>query len=380
MRRWAMEMWRCYLPAYGTVLFLVVGGVRNLSAQEVVTIHERAGCPTCRIEVGPPLPLRGNFEGGSILSVAVAISRDGNGLLYVFYDGSRDRVDIFLPDGSFSGDAIGERGDGPGEFRTITEAWVSGDALFVYDPGLARLTEFDLATRAVRRTAPLPGHFETLILEDGKAVLSGPVRTRESAGHPLHIYDSSGTWENSFGLDEAVLRPDLSTFLLREMTLADPASFWAAPKNEYRVERWNTRGQRTQVLLGQRPWFERWSVHHARSRDTPPQPILADLSVDSTGLLWVMLSVAHEHWKEALSTSVDQEGNPMLEPGRPYRVAVVEVIDPATGTLLATRRFPYFNVRFAGPGLLMRSWIDRSYLPRAEIIPISLVGHRRPRQ
>lgn len=68
----------------------------------------------------------------------------------VVADGGSTRLKVFGRDGALV-DAIGGRGEGPGEFRRIDHfARLPGDSLVVWDLGLARVTVFDPAGAAVR--------------------------------------------------------------------------------------------------------------------------------------------------------------------------------------------------------------------------------------
>lgn len=109
-----------------------------------------------------------NDEFGKITSLAV----DARGNVYVA-DAMNHRVDVFAPDGS-QVSSIGRRGDGPGEFRTVTHVAVGrGDTLFVFDAQAQRVTRFAglpegvlAGTISVRRP-DASANYQVLVTERG---------------------------------------------------------------------------------------------------------------------------------------------------------------------------------------------------------------------
>jgi hypothetical protein len=362
--------WACVVPALIAALVQAPDGA---SAQPVLPVDSTIACASCSIGFGEPVRLEGQFEDGALQNVGPVI-RGPDGRFFVFYEGDRTYIDVFTPEGRSAGQRIGRTGDGPGEFRTIALFRVDGERLFAYDLALQRATLFDLASGDIGATLHLPPHTDALMLPDGRHLLSGAVRTREGAGYPLHLHGPDGAWLASFGVDTPRLSPGGSAVLWRALAPAGSTGFWAAPPNEYRVELWGHDQVLQRTLLAQRAWFEKWETRVPfRSRTQPPETNLFQISIDEEGLLWVLLIVADERWREAVGTEVDERGTPVLVPGIPYRRMVLEVIDPAEGKLLARHRFePFLSISFAAPGYLTKSWSDGIGLPRAEVIPVRL--------
>jgi hypothetical protein len=362
------------VPLGAFLALAFAGATLPATAQVTVRVDSTAACTTCQIELGLSLELSGPFQDGSLPHAGLMLLGE-DGRVYGLFEGHRDQVHVYGPDGSFSGQQIGGRGEGPGEFQALTYMHLQEGVLRTFDAFLLRRTDFDLRTGEVLRTVSLPLHWQSLVLEEGVTVLSGSVATRDAAGHPLHVYDADGVWLRSFGFDEPVLRPDLRSRLHRQLAASGASTFWAAWMNAYRIEEWDTEGRLVRVLVGDRSWFEPWEVRPGpRSRDIPPSPSVRDISVDSEGLLWVLFTVPAANWADALSDEVDVDGSALLLPGRPYRESILEVIDPLAGHVLARRRIPAGGLSFAGPGTLVSSWIDADGLPRGELTPVRVTG------
>jgi hypothetical protein len=249
---------------------LVSDGAAHAAVQTAV-LDSLVRCTSCRIEIGAPIPLRGSFEFGSLLSEAARVHRDEDGWIHVVY-WQEPVIHVHRPDGTPAGRRIGRRGQGPGEFARINSLQIEGRTGHVYDALQGRWTVVDMNTGAATRTAPLPRGNRMAVLGDGRAVVSGPVALRETAGHPLHVFGPDGVWQGSFGLHEPTLRPDLTVLLWRWLHPVGTTMFWAAPMNEYRVELWDADGRLLRTLVGERQWFPPWYSAEANSgsRDRPP--------------------------------------------------------------------------------------------------------------
>lgn len=64
---------------------------------------------------------------------------------------------FFASDGAFLG-SVGGRGEGPGEFASLTSLEPFGDTLVAVDQGLSRISFVDVGRRVVTRTMSLPFH------------------------------------------------------------------------------------------------------------------------------------------------------------------------------------------------------------------------------
>jgi hypothetical protein len=173
-------------------------------------------------------------------------------------------------------------------------------------------------------------------------VVSGPVRTVNAAGFPLHAMDATGM-RSSFGTRTPGLMPDLEARFWRVLAPRRGGEVWAVHSMNYIIESWNRDGRRTSAFARNVPWFPEWQGwrNHfdrptARAQPTPPDPVIHHVFEDEAGLLWLVIIVAEENWRPLLR----------LEPRRPtprHRDAelfdtIVEVIDPARREVLVHAR------------------------------------------
>jgi hypothetical protein len=187
------------------------------AAQPVLTSDSASRCSSCRIELGPPIRLTGEFEDGALLNTAAVIRYSQSGQIYVRYTSNGSEIYLHRADGGFAGRRVGRRGSGPGEFQHIKHLHTTDTSLIAFDWLQTRLTEIDTRTYAVLRTLIIPDHHRLGLLDDGSLVLSGSIARRESAGFPLHVYAPDGRWQRSLGASEPVLRPGSEVALVRAL-------------------------------------------------------------------------------------------------------------------------------------------------------------------
>ena len=136
----------------------------------------------------------------------------------------------------------------------------------------------------------------------------------------------------------------------RQLAAGGGGRVWAAYQNRYEVELWDTAGRRLRRLARDAEWFDiyrsdefsaRNRRHLLRERERGNRlapslqypPRVTALEQDGRGRLWTLVSVAPEKPEDRRNT-------------------IVEVIDPAAGRIVASRRFPMAVAGFAAPGLV----------------------------
>ena len=234
----------------------VQAGARGLTQQSVV--DSAVACTACRLDVSSPIRLRGVVDGG-LPNTAAVVQRAADGTLYVVYDGEYSSIVAHRADGVFAGQRFGRRGGGPAEYSRIKHAVLTADTIRAFDYLLSRRTDINRVSGALIRTVPFPDHARLIVLADGRTVLGGSIRSRSTAGQPLHIFDSTGKWQRSWGVNNPALHPGLGPLLSRRMAPVAGTTFWAAPVNEYRLELWNADGALLRSLVAPRAWFPRWT-------------------------------------------------------------------------------------------------------------------------
>jgi hypothetical protein len=130
--------------------------------------------------VGDPLLVIGAATGASDYEFArvsgAAMLSDGR---IVVVDGGSYEIRLFDRDGRFL-TRVGQRGQGPGEFMSISKLIVMpGDSLLVWDLSLRRSTVLSPDRRAVRVLPPGGGNLLVGMLADGSRLMSAEQSTAE---------------------------------------------------------------------------------------------------------------------------------------------------------------------------------------------------------
>lgn len=318
-------------------------------------------CPRCEIVLSRPVVLD-KWENGEGLPIrngarapAVDVDRSGQILLGTWnaevgpplvFDGRTGR---FLR-------TLGTKGQGPGEFLASHALQVlPGDSVLVWDGANNRFSLLGPGPehRFVRGVYPPKSArvSRVLRLRNGQLVMAGSIpvlgRSPETAmaGQPLHVFSAAGDHLISFGAVEPKLIPGLDYTLGRVLAESpDGKGFWSAPiYGDPVFALWGPNGKQIRTLRRRLPsWFVQTEGYRPPTRAKPPTSLITDIEVDAEGLLWVVMRVHDPTWKEGLSsTSRRVEGVEINDIVDWFRVwdTVVEVIDPVTRSILATRRF-----------------------------------------
>jgi hypothetical protein len=285
-----------------------------------------------------------------------------------------DVIYVYAEDGSFQ-EALGQSGQGPGEFQLIRRVAISGTTAAVFEAS-GKMSLIDLRSDSFLRAIALPrSSWDTVFLRSGVMVLSGPLRTRDTAGYPIHVFNDEGTWQNSFGVDEPAYNGSLRVFLLRELTAeAGGDTFWAAPLNQLRFEQWRVDGTLLRTLVAERDRFAPW--WEPLDATGVPRPLVNDIFVDEAGLLWVLYWVPKPDWRRYMEPAYDYgrpTGGLQVKPGETNIDAVLEVIDTDTGELVTRAKLQEPWTKFADGHLLWRSSEDPdTSLITVHIVPVTL--------
>jgi hypothetical protein len=223
----------------------------------------------------------------------------------------------------------------------------------VADVLLKRLTMIapDLSIARTRSLAYTPSlYMPDLVLDDGSFILAVQVQTPDNIGYPIHRLDSVGAIVRSFGIDTPQFRPDLSRLLTRVVAPSRGGGIWAAAPGRYIIDRWDPEsGRRDARIIVPSPWF-RESDRSDRQTEHP-QPVIVGLWEDEHSLLWVLLRDGNSDWRPPEL--------PVHAPHDPESYSnkhdwVIEVIDPVSGRVVASRRFPEY-IGYRPPTVLLVS-------------------------
>ena len=268
-----------------------------------------------------------------------------------FVTASMDLTQIaeFGPDGRLVR-VTGRAGQGPGEFLIlVTPIPGPGDTLFAADLGQGRITMFgpDRTPAGTIATRFVPN----LLMPDG-SFLVGQVERGDTIGYPILVVDREGEVVRSFGAHERQYRPDLLT---RKVALARDGTVWAMAPARYVLERWDpSTGEQLQSTAIGSDWFHESLAPYADETVRPPSRV-GGLWEDEDGLVWTVVRDADVDWEPSPRAN---EHRP-YEPGERERLFdwVIEVVDPGSGRVLASRRFgaPLWN---RSPSRILASPVD----------------------
>ncbi|HSL70308.1 MAG TPA: hypothetical protein VK864_08705, partial [Longimicrobiales bacterium] len=225
-----------------------------------------------------------------------------------------------------------------------------GDTLHVIDATARRRTVLSADYKTVRSDL-LPGTiYRAELLDNGKLILNGTVRTRDGFGRPLHIYDPTNRSINSFGELEG--QADATSEVLRQIAVGNGDLFWTSMGGRYVLQQWNGQGRLVKQLTRSVSWFPLPS--RPFDGKTPPPPRVTDVTIDSNGLLWASVSVPAADWRNHLKSYYDPNRKQRM-----YRTSnaawntVIEVINPRTATVVASKRYRGRNLGFASPNQIV---------------------------
>lgn len=329
-----------------------------LPMQVMVKVDERPSCAECRIVTEVFRDLRSN--GGTIpLSRHSYVVQSPRGSFYVSDPWDAQPVFVYGFDGRFER-SIGRKGLGPGELPFVSAIAVDRDDT-VHTFG-THYTVFGPTGRFARSRQVFGGArvSSAHVLPDGKLLVQAMPSTADLIGLPFHVLERRATALRSFGeLPNERVRYNFWT-RWRPIAFAPPDHLWAARVNQYRMELWSTsRGQLVTVLERDARWFPPWTNHSGEIDVDEPPPRLLSMRVDAQGLLWVLTMVADANYKP-IAQRIPGRERPVWTVADEARLndTIIEVIDPTTGRLIASRRFPQALSRFVGSDLVLETIVD----------------------
>lgn len=233
------------------------------------------------------------------------------------------------------------QGRGPGEFERLrTAGFGPGDSLWVTESFRAHLftpppaLEF---VRSIQFAQPVTGAVLPL------GFVSRAVFTSADGMLPPSLRAWDGTVIARFGLSGKVEDIDAEMGPLRPV---DASRAWKADGKSYVVSLLDSAGavlRRHERVLD---WFPPNEPYRGSFEAARPPARISDLQVGADGRLWVLIRRAHPDWKPtapATGPSVAvRQANPLpsAESFNALFEVVLEVLDPDTGALLASRILP----------------------------------------
>ena len=355
------------LAQYGAVTLLLYPTTGSASTQITRQVADQP-CASCSLTIGEKLRL-GDSDGPGVLGRLVTGAKLPGGRYVLSYDANDAEMILFDSSGRFLGVA-GRREQGPGEYQFIR--WLRSDSsrLYVFDGRLRRVTVLSSDMHFVR-TAPLPGHLlgDAEPLGGGLVAVNSNIGSRQAAGL-LHLVDDSGSIVRSMAGDSAGLRSDQSSNAWRPLARGRSGSVWLARRSWYRIERWARTGLNELTITRNAAWFRPHVMPRIQDAKSEPEPFIEDLWEDSSGRLWVLVTRSDGQWSRAAGPRI--EGVVTAPDRNLFYDTVVEVIDPNTGALLASRRVDAHLTQFLGDGEAMSFTEDKDGIGRVIVWRLQL--------
>lgn len=329
-------------------------------------------CPDCEVRIREVAAL-GDAEGPGILEDYVVEARlDSRGRYYVL-EAFATRIQVYGADGEHL-ETIGREGEGPGEFRNVSDIVVGeADSLYAFDLLNLTVSVFDPDHAFVRsdrlRIAP------SIYMESvgrGRFVIASRGPTLQRMGFPLHRLGPEGRVEASFGSETEASR---STRVRRVMVAAaDSGRVWVGEAHRYSMELWDAfEGRELRVLRRDVDWFPPGSPALRLTVEEPPPSRLQDLGYDGEGRVWTRISVADPRWHEAVEEG--RGGFAEITDNARYSDMIVEILDAAAGEPRARLRFDVgFSFLDVREGLIADNVLDGGLVPRYRVYRLELVA------
>jgi hypothetical protein len=319
-------------------------------------------CVDCRIALTPMVQI-GFSEAPVAPASGALVALDGNYEHFIVVAlPFRSEIHEFDIDGGYV-KSVGQEGAGLDDYAFIAAIeFDATDSLWVFDTGNSRADVFgpDLARS---RSVPLEGEVvDVVALDDGTFALRGFATDSTGAISVARIMRRDGSTvpllregDGPSGLDPAgeigALAPG-----------RDRRQLWITALHAYSIQLRTTWGQVDRTFDRAPPWFQ---IADATRLDQYPdldlRPALLDIAMDFAGMLWVIGGTV-ERRLPAPGRAADGIFNV-----DEWVDTVIEILDPANGTLVTSVRLDHSPPRFLRDGLVHRVAIDRNGIPWIDI-------------
>ena len=329
----SMKPFRAFLLTFG----LAQAATMCLSAQKPELVSGKVTCDDCVVILDTVVTI-GGLDGPGLHAVTrhsqVAVDRRGRILITAL---RQSEMSVFDSTGKFLR-TVGRRGEGPGEYGSISHIGVGRQYIHVFVNHSGRtLLDHDFA---VVRTDRFPGQIlSAIVLSGDEAAFTANLPTPASIGHKLHVLRPTGQIL-SYGYDGEVYSSSLTTWTSQRSAVAGRAdTLWAVNNEANRIVRW-VLGQEPQVVRV----FERQVAEFeegAPAEHVYPRSWNYAAMADDRGL-WIVWNAPDPKWKKRVGPGGRAEGTP-----RQVYDGWMDLVDPATGRTLARHRQDGFLMDFA---------------------------------
>ena len=326
------------LTGIATGLFLALYGCGSPQPDRHATAIEGLSytCDTCSIQLGTKAMLGHDSDPIAIVPFS-ALRGAPAGQFWIAPMGDLSQIGRFDSLGNPL-QPLGRSGDGPGEFRLVQDVMIRPDrSVLVLDRRLTLLSP----QLTYSRTVSLPNGRRAsrgLVLESGTIVLN----CYSIPGRPFLLLNPSLDTIKSVG----TLVDDDPEKLQFQIAADHKGGFWSvSAAYGIMLEHWSSAGDLLKRIVVQSEWFPKSGSPggQADPMQVRPAPRISGISIDSSGLIWLVAILADENWKPSTSSrQPHEEGHYILpSPGEwpdLYDTGIAAV-SPATGRIVAARRY-----------------------------------------
>ena len=252
---------------------------------------------------------------------------------------------------------VGRSGDGPMEFQRPAPISTDGAGrMRIVDLAIGRETIVNADFSYDSDRSLFPGFYQLAVPlgEDGRYLVNTSRTAAGSVGVPLHIVDGLDIL-HSFDLMQGIEAPGDAP---RVLAVDRQKRIYSARPRDYLIQIWSERGRRILGLSGPR-LNEREAVRGYWSPDNPPPNRIFAIQVDGERRLWVIGHVLRDDWQDHMELWRMPNGQIAYRPtdddwGNVYE-SRIDLIDLASGSLIATRRHDALLEAFVGDGLAIEN-------------------------
>ena len=322
------------------LLFTLVAGHSTallLDAQEPERVPGDVTCAECAITLDTVLTI-GGLDGPGLEHVSVfsGAAVDQRGRILV-WQAAEAEIAVFDSTGTYL-QTIGGRGEGPGEYRSISYVGVGPRYIHVFEYHRGR-TMLDHDFRTVR-TDRFPGQvLSTAVVSNDVAVFVADIPTPESVAHKLHVLRASGELA-SYGYDGGVFSRELSPDATIKQLAGRDNTVWTVWREANRLVRWDLVPEPKVGRV-----FDRRVREFDEGGDEFMPATLGSAMLDDRGL-WLVWHTADPDWTGPLPSLGSL--TPATFDGDRLRDSWVDLVDPVTGRTIARYQQDKALGRFAG--------------------------------
>lgn len=238
---------------------------------------------------------------------------------------------------------IGRRGAGPFEYRYVSALFFDvSDSLYIVDSRNRRIDVYSPDGAPVRSIPTAGPVHQGAWLEGSGILLQGVVASPALAGYKARLITADGTENGVAPYTDAY---DASDFEYDRfpMAVTRTGNYWLASRFDYVLESHSVDRPTPDRLSVMAEWFEPAQLPRELTGIVDPRPVLSSIAWGEDGHLWVL----------GIKPVVPAVLPPLTPYTRPSQALVdsltdhvLDVVNPETGTIVASRRFSMLPLYF----------------------------------